>query len=46
MPERKEERVWSIEPNTFKNLKRGEAIVEIIFPTKKVIKKVTVAAVS
>lgn len=46
MPERKEERVWSIEPNTFKNLKRGEAIVEIIFPTKKVIKKVNVAAVS
>ncbi|MEI7441879.1 MAG: type IV secretion system DNA-binding domain-containing protein [bacterium] len=46
MPQRKEERVWSIEPNTFKNLKRGEAIIEIIYPTKKVIKKVNVAAVS
>lgn len=43
--DRKEERVWTIEPNVFKNLKRGEAIIEIIYPTKKIVKKVKVAKV-
>ncbi len=40
----KEERVWYLEPNEFKNLKRGIAIVEVNLPNKKNITKCKITA--
>ncbi|MEZ4816320.1 MAG: type IV secretion system DNA-binding domain-containing protein [Parvularculaceae bacterium] len=42
----KEERVWYLEPNEFKNLKRGIAVIEINLPNSKKIQKCKVKALA